>query len=263
MAYATNPIDHVRTFFEDSGGRGQPVLVYPGFADPLDYAKTSPLAQALEEDFRLIFADHRGQGRSDKPHEIAAYDLITRTADVIAILDTLGIERAHYIGFSLGARLGFAVGEHAPQRLHTLVLCGNQPYEWPRGPMLRAVSEAADAGRAGGMVAFVESWESSIGERFAEPGRTWTLANDPLALEALLRSSLAEAPISQDLTKWGVPCLIYAGAEDEMHEGAARAAAEIPRAVFLSLPGHTHFSAERVADELIPHVVELFRTAAP
>jgi pimeloyl-ACP methyl ester carboxylesterase len=89
------------------------------------------------------------------------------------------------------------------------------------------------------------------------------LENDPLALDALLRSSLAEGPISQDLTKWEVPCLIYAGAEDEMHEGAARAAAEIPGAVFLSLPGHTHFSAERVADELLPHVVELFRAAAP
>jgi pimeloyl-ACP methyl ester carboxylesterase len=89
------------------------------------------------------------------------------------------------------------------------------------------------------------------------------LKNDPLALDALLRSSLAEGPISQDLTSWTVPCLIYAGAEDEMNAGAARAAAEIPGAVFLSIPGHTHFSAERVADELLPHVMELFRVPAP
>ena len=112
------------------------------------------------------------------------------------------------------------------------------------------------------MVALVETWESSIGERFPEPGRNWMLENDPLALDAMLRSSLAEGPISQDLKKWKVPCLIYAGAEDEMHENAARAAAEIPGAVFVSLPGHTHFSAERVADELLPHVLELFRSAA-
>ncbi len=57
MPYATNPNDHVRTFFEDSGGGGQPVLVYPGFTDPLEYANASPLAQALKEDFRLVFAD--------------------------------------------------------------------------------------------------------------------------------------------------------------------------------------------------------------
>lgn len=48
-----------------------------------------------------------------------------------------------------------------------------------------------------------------------------------------------------------------------MHQGAARAAAEIPTASFLSLPGHTHFSAERVADELLPRVWELFRPPTP
>jgi pimeloyl-ACP methyl ester carboxylesterase len=259
--YATNPIDHVRTFFEDSGGSGQPVLVYPGFTDPLEYAKASPLAQALKDDYRLIFADHRGQGRSDKPHEVGSYGLTTRVADAVAILDTLGIERTHYIGLSLGARLGFAIGEHAPERLLSLVLCGNQPYQWPVGPMLRAVSEAVAAGRARGMVALIETWESSIGERFPEPGRTWMLENDPIALDAMLRSSLSEGPISQDLTRWKVPCLIYVGGEDEMHENAARAAAEIPGAAFISLPGHTHFTAERVASELLPHVVDLFRTA--
>jgi pimeloyl-ACP methyl ester carboxylesterase len=259
MPYATNPIDHVRTSFEDSGGGGRPVLVYPGFADPLEYAKASPLARALRRDFRLVFADHRGQGRSDKPHEVASYALAIRVADAVAVLDALGIERAHYLGFSLGARLGFAIGEHAPERLLSLVLCGNQPYGWPDGPMLRAVSAAVAAGRERGMAALVETWESSIGERFPEPGRTWMLENDPLALDAMLRSSLTEGPISRDLTRWRIPCLIYAGAEDEMHEGAARAAAEIPGAVFVSLPGHTHLSAERVADELLPHVLALFR----
>lgn len=262
MPYATNPIDHVRTFFEDSGGYGQPVLIYPGFTDPLEYAKASPLAEALQQDFRLVFADHRGEGRSDKPHGVTPYALTIRVADAVAVLDALRIERAHFIGFSLGARLGFAIGEHAPERVLSLVLCGNQPYEWPDGPMLRAVSEAVAAGRDRGIVALVETWESSIGDRFPEPGRTWMLENDPHALDALLRSSLAEGPISQDLTRWQVPCLIYAGAEDEMHDNAARAAAEIPGAVFVSLPGRTHFSAERVVDGLLPHVVELFHSAA-
>src|SRR5215470_2500571 len=106
MPYATSPIDSVRTFFEDSGGSEQPVVVYPGFADPLEYARTSPLANALDNEFRLVFADHRGQGRSDKPHDVASYDLATRVADATAVLDALEIDRAHFIGFSLGARLG-------------------------------------------------------------------------------------------------------------------------------------------------------------
>jgi pimeloyl-ACP methyl ester carboxylesterase len=264
MPYATNPNDRVRTFFEDAGGGGQPVLVYPGFTDPLEYAKASPLAQALSEDFRLIFADHRGQGSSDKPHDVASYALTTRVADAVAILDTLGIERAHYLGYSLGARLGFAIGEQAPERVLSLALCGNQPYAWPvDGPMLRAVADAVAAGQEHGMVAFVEKWESPIGEGFPEPGRRWMLENDPRALDAAFRSLLAEGSVSEDLTKWNVPCLIDAGEEDEMHENAERAAREIPGATFVSLPGHTHFSAERVSDQLLPRVLDLFRAVVP
>jgi pimeloyl-ACP methyl ester carboxylesterase len=262
MPHAVNPIDGVRTFFEDGGGSGPPVLIYPGFTDPLEYAKSSPLVEALAGELRLILADHRGQGRSDKPHEVGSYALRTRVADAVAILDALGIERAHYLGFSWGARLGFALGEHAPQRVRSLVLCGNQPYAWPTdGPMLRAVSDAVAAGTRKGMTAFVETWEARIGGgfRFPEPGRTWMLDNDPLALDAAFRSISLEGRISDDLSSWTVPCLIYAGEDDEMHEGAVRAAREIPGAVFVSLPGHTHFSAERVAGDLLPRVLALLR----
>jgi pimeloyl-ACP methyl ester carboxylesterase len=260
MPYSTNPIDGVRTHFEDSGGRGQPVLVYSGFTDPLEYARASPLAQALGDEFRLVFADHRGQGRSDKPHDVGSYALTTRVTDAVAVLDALRIERAHYLGFSWGARLGFAIGEHAPDRVWSLVLCGNQPYAWPLdGPLLRSVREAVAAGTARGMPAFVETWETSLGERFPEPGRSWMLENDPLALEAAFRSTFTEGSVSRDLTAWKLACLIYAGEDDEMHENAARAATEIPNATFVSLPGQTHFSAERVAGELLPRVVELFR----
>ena len=263
MTYATNPIDQVRTWFEDDGGGGPPVLVYPGFTDPLAYARSTPLAQALAADFRLVFADHRGQGKSDKPHDVASYALTTRVADAVAVLDTLGIERAHYLGFSWGARLGFALGEYAPERLLSLALCGNQPYEWPtKGSMLQAVTDAVEAGVREGMAAFLGTWEEAIGERFPDRVRTWILDNDPLALAAEFRSAFVEGKVSEDLSTWTLPCLIYAGSEDEMHANAARAANEIPRATFVSLPGATHFSAERVAGELLPRVLELFRSAS-
>jgi pimeloyl-ACP methyl ester carboxylesterase len=263
VAYATNPIDGVRTYFEDAGGSGPPVVVYPGFADPLEYAKSSDLAGALSAECRLIFADHRGQGRSDKPTDVNSYALTTRVADVVAVLDASGIDRAHYLGFSWGARLGFAVGEHAADRVLSLVLCGNQPYAWElSGPIYTTVANAIAAGLAGGMEALVATWEEAIGERFPEPGRSWMLDNDPVALDAEFRSAALEGPISLNLAAWRVPCLIYTGSDDEMHDQAARAAEEIPGATFLSLEGHTHYSAERVGDELLPHVLKLFRSAS-
>jgi 3-oxoadipate enol-lactonase len=264
VPHATNPADGVRTYFEDSGGVGPPVLFYTGFADPLEVSKASRLAQALHGEFRLIYADHRGQGGSDKPYDPSWYALPTRVGDAVAVLDILGVEGAHFLGSSWGARLGFGLGEHAPERVLSLVLCGNQPYAWNlESPVAKAVAEAIAASRDDGMAGFVESFESTLDYRFPEPERTWTLEkNDPAALEAAWRSVQAEGAISDDLSRWQVPCLICAGEADEMHDDARRAAAEIPESKFVSLAGHSHISAFYEADEaLLPHILEHLRSA--
>jgi pimeloyl-ACP methyl ester carboxylesterase len=266
MPHVTNPLDGVRTYFEDSGGARPPVLFYTGFADPLEVAKSSRLARALSGEFRMIFADHRGQGGSEKPREARAYGLATRVADAVAVLDRLDIARAHFLGSSWGARLGYALGEHAPERVLSLVLCGNQPYPWNlASPTAKAVAAAIAASRQGGMTGFVETFETALDYRFPEPARTWTIEkNDPAALEAAWRSTRAEGAISQDLRKWRTPCLICAGEADEMHDAAKRAAAEIPGATFVSLVGHSHISAFYEADDLLlPHILELLRSAPP
>jgi pimeloyl-ACP methyl ester carboxylesterase len=263
MPYATNPVDGIRTYFEDEGGAGSPVLFYTGFADPLEVAQGSRLAQSLKGEYRLIFADHRGQGGSDKPHEATAYAPATRVGDAVAILDALGIERTHFLGSSWGARLGFALGEHAPERVLSLVLCGNQPYAWNlESPTAQAVAAAIAASRQENMNAFVEAFESALGYRFPEPERTWTLEkNDPAALEAAWRSIQVEGALTHNLSKWRVPCLICVGEADEMHDAAKKAAEEIPGAKFVSLAGHSHISAFYEADDLLlPHILELLRS---
>jgi pimeloyl-ACP methyl ester carboxylesterase len=106
----------------------------------------------------------------------------------------LNIDRAHFLGSSWGARLGFALGEHSPERVLSLVLCGNQPYAWDLdSPTARAVATALAASRRDGMVGFVERFEASLDYRFPEPDRTWILEkNDPAALAAAWRSAAAE-----------------------------------------------------------------------
>jgi pimeloyl-ACP methyl ester carboxylesterase len=222
--------------------------------------RPSPLAHALAGRFRLVFADHRGQGGSDKPHEASGYSLSARVGDAVAILDALEIERAHFFGSSWGARLGFALGEHAPERMLSLVLSGNQPYAWDlETPTARAVAGAIAASRQRGMEGFVEAFESGLGHRLPEPDRTWTIElNDPAALEAAWQSAHLEGPISKGLSAWQLPCLISAGEADEMHDDAKRAAEEIPDARFVSIPGLSHITAFSEADELLlPHILEL------
>lgn len=263
MPYATNPIDGIRSYFEESPGDGPPILVYNGLGDLIEDSQEMPLVHALAGENRLILVDHRGHGRSDKPHDEASYALRTRVADAVAVLDALGIARAHVLGFSWGARLGFAIGEHAPERVLSLILCGNQPYAWDGSwsfvPML---TQAFDVTRNRGMQGFVDVLEQTLGGHVHEPTRGRLLAADPLALGAAWRSALTEGPISVGLGSWRLPCLIYLGEFDEMHDAARRAAAEIPTARFLSLRGHSHLSAPLEVDQVLPAVRDLLRAAS-
>jgi pimeloyl-ACP methyl ester carboxylesterase len=115
------------------------------------------------------------------------------------------------------------------------------------------------------MKGFIEAFERALGYRFPEPERTWNLEkNDPAALEAAWRAGRVEGPVSQDLSAWRVPCLICVGEADEMHDDAKRVAEEMADPRFLSLAGHSHISAFYEADDvLLPHILELLRSAAP
>src|ERR687893_2825040 len=241
MPYATNALDGSRVYFEDDGGDRAPVVLHGGIIDSVDLVRESNIAQALQElptdEFRLIYVAHRGVGRSDRPHDVEAYAMPLRVADAVAVLDELGIERAHFIGNSWGGRLGFGIGEHAPERVLSLVIGGQQPYAIdPDGPLARAVTETlAESRREGSLEPFVEALESFAGARFADALRARWLDNDPAAIESAWSAAVAEGAISEDLRAWEVRCLIYAAAGDvDFHDQAQRAAGEIPRAEVIS-----------------------------
>jgi pimeloyl-ACP methyl ester carboxylesterase len=229
-----------------------------GLMDPVPAAKALPIARRLKQHARLIFVDHRGHGQSDKPHDPAAYALPLRVADVVSVIDALSLDRVHFAGISWGARLGFALGEHAPDRLHSLILSGNQPYAWdPNWQVVKTLTEAMAVGREHGSQALLDWFEALIGRPLRMRDRQWVLENDPVALDAAWRSALTEGAISPDLTRWRTPCLIAAGDADEFHDNARRAAAEIPGATFVALTGHDHLSSIQEVDRLMPGILNL------
>jgi pimeloyl-ACP methyl ester carboxylesterase len=244
MPYAKNAIDGRRIYFEDDGGNALPVILHGGFLDSVSTVRDLDLAKALCDEFRLIYVDHRGLGRSDKPHDPEAYAMPLRVADAVAVLDELGIERAHFIGLSWGGRLGFGIGEHAPERVYSLVISGQQPYKWPDTPLSRVITAATDAAQTQGMEVLVQAMEGFWGLRFPEGLREHYLDNDPVALQAALTKVLAEGPISENLQSWRIPCLIFVGERDtDFASLARRAAEEIPDAEFLSLTDTDHIGA--------------------
>lgn len=244
MPYAKNAIDGSRIYFEDDGGETSPIVFHGGFLDSVMTMRNADLAQALRDEFRLIYVDHRGLGRSDKPRDAEAYAMPLRVADAVAVLDELGIERAHFIGLSWGGRLVFGIGEHAPERVRSLVISGQQPYKWPDTPLSRVITAALDAAQTEGMEVLVQAMEDLWGLRFPEGLREHYLDNDPAALQAALTKVLAEGPISENLQAWRIPCLIFVGQRDtDFASLARRAAEEIPDAEFLSLTDTDHIGA--------------------
>jgi pimeloyl-ACP methyl ester carboxylesterase len=264
MSYATNPLDGTRIFFEDDGGDGAPVVIHGGFLDPVPLVRRSPLAAALRpfsDEFRTVFVDHRGHGRSDKPHQASAYAMPLRAADALSVLDVLGIEAAHFVGMSWGARLGFGIGHHAPERALALVLIGQHPYALdPDGPLARLVGDALRASRTEGIEALVQAFETIVG-RYPDDVRAHYLACDAAAMHAAWTAAIAEGDVAADLGTWKTRCLISVAGEDvDFFEEARRAAEEIPAAEFLSIEGEHHLGMDTAGvDPLLPAVLRTLR----
>lgn len=264
MPYARNDLDGTRVYLEDDGGGGVPVVVLGGFLDPIELVRRAPIAQALATlpvEFRLIYVDHRGHGRSDAPHEAAAYAMPLRVADVVAVLDERGIERAHLIGISWGGRLCFGIGEHEPERIRSLVTIGQQPYAIdPDGPLARVVGEALAASTEQGIGALVEAFESIAG-RYPDEVRGMYLACDDAAMRAAWHAAMEEGSVSADLGAWNVRCLICVAEDDvDFFDQARRAAEEIPNAEFLSIGGIDHLGVDTSPiDAVMPSVLRCLR----
>ena len=262
MPYAQNGVDARRVYYEDDGGGGAAVVLHGGLVDSVESVQDSPIAAALTGEFRLIYVDHRGVGRSDKPHDPEAYGMRLRVADAVAVLDELGLQRAHFVGASWGGRLGFGIGEHAPERALSLVLGGQQPYAIdPMGPLARMVSQSLAESRArGGLEPFVEALEASSGVPIPESHRRQWLDNDPVAIDTAWSAALAEGAISDDLRSWRVRCLIHAAVGDaDFYEQARRAAHEIPGAEFVSIDELDHVGAHVRPDAVLPAILRTLR----
>ncbi|MFQ6026205.1 MAG: alpha/beta fold hydrolase, partial [Dehalococcoidia bacterium] len=108
-------------------GDGPPLVLQHGLTSSLKNWYAYGFVEELQKDYRLIMVDARGHGRSDKPHDPKQYDLKLRVNDVLAVMDDLGVDKAHYMGYSMGGRIGFGIVMHALNRFHSLVIGGMSP----------------------------------------------------------------------------------------------------------------------------------------
>ncbi|HMA32016.1 MAG TPA: 3-oxoadipate enol-lactonase [Casimicrobiaceae bacterium] len=106
-----------------------------------------PQMAELSARFRVVRYDTRGHGESEVTP--GPYTIAMLGADVVALLDTLAIPRAHFCGLSMGGMTGMWLGVNAPERIDRLVLA-NTAAKIGTADMWNARIEAI---RSGGMVA--------------------------------------------------------------------------------------------------------------
>jgi pimeloyl-ACP methyl ester carboxylesterase len=113
----TVDVDGARLWYEEHG-RGEPIVqIHGGGLGHANFALATP---QLARDFRVIDYDQRGYGQSDRPRQ--RYDFDVWADDVAALLDGLGLPRAHIHGTSLGGMVALAFAARHPARVERLVI---------------------------------------------------------------------------------------------------------------------------------------------
>jgi pimeloyl-ACP methyl ester carboxylesterase len=107
-------------FHVEDEGEGPPVVLLHGFPDTSRLWRRQMAALAAAG-HRAIAPDLRGRGRSERPPAVTDYALPTVVRDVTAIMDALGVERAHVVGHDWGAGVAWLMAALAPERVDRLV----------------------------------------------------------------------------------------------------------------------------------------------
>jgi len=247
MPYVNN--HNVRIHYQVEG-EGPPLVLQHGFTSSLQSWYAYGYVAALRQHYQLILIDARGHGQSDKPYDPQAYALHHKVEDILAVLDALQVDNAHYLGYSMGGRIGFGIVKYHPERFLSLIIGGMHPYD--------SSSESAEARIAllqQGMAAYVADTEAQSGPMM--PARkAWLLANDSAALIASLRAPRGLAGIEQLLLDMTLPCLLYIGEADGFYPGAREGVRVMPNARLISFPGLNHSQTSQASHLVVPHVTQ-------
>jgi pimeloyl-ACP methyl ester carboxylesterase/predicted glycosyltransferase len=252
--------DGVRVFYEDYGAGEPAILLLPPWEIVHSRAWRCQLPY-LARHGRVVTFDRRGNGRSDRPGAVRAYDRRASADDALEVLDRAGVERAVVVSWCGGGDDLMLAAEH-PERVAGLVLIA---------PDLLLTDDPADVEGPypfEGEPETLEGWakwnrrylrrdwvgflEFFFTETFTEPHSTkqtedaigWGLQTDPATI---IRGIEADWPNGRDsalalLARVRCRTLVIQGSEDAV-VGAARgpAVAEaIPHACLMTLDGSGH-----------------------
>lgn len=229
--------DSTRIYYE-TRGEGQPVLLIHGFIVNSNSWTQTPLIQALVENgFRVITMDLRGNGKSDKPKNETAYANDAEAKDLMGLAGALALTSYDAIGYSRGSIITARL-LHLDKRVRKAVLGGmgtgfTNP-DWPRRLLFYEALSGKPVKELEGLVTSVK--QQGLDTRVLASLQKYQPSTSPAELAA----------VSQ-------PVLIISGDQDSDNGSAADLAKQFRFATLATVPGdHNHAAATRAfADRVL------------
>jgi pimeloyl-ACP methyl ester carboxylesterase len=225
MPYLTTD-DGVRLYYEEAGS-GVPIVFVHEFGG--DLRSYEPQMRHFSRRYRCVAYNARGYPPSDVPEDLARYSQDRARDDIKSVTETLGLDRPHVVGISMGAFATLHFGLNYPDQARSLVVGGcGYGAEPSKRAQFQAEAEAA-----------AQRFETMAIEQAAErysqgPGRMQLREKDTRGFAEFARNLAEHSPVGSALTLRGVqkmrpslyemadrlsrltvPTLVMAGDEDE------------------------------------------------
>lgn len=215
------------------------VLAVHGFASSSvgNWLRTGWIRELGRAGYRVVALDQRGHGASSKPHDPAAYTMEALVADVCAVIDTYLLDDVTFVGYSLGARVGWHASLELPVQIRRAVLGGI-----PDGdPLTRFRVSEAQAFLMSGTPVPDRLTRAYLEMADGVPG------NDLVALVALVEGMRGGAQ-PDPANPPAQPLLFATGSDDRILARSRELASVAPAGEFYEIPGRNHFNAPASRD---------------
>ncbi len=215
-------------------GSGPVILLSHGYSSTTEMWRGQ--IEPLSKTHTLVTWDMRGHGQSDYPEDAAAYSEAATVADMAAILDAVGADKAVIGGLSLGGYMSLAFNRAHPERVTALLIIDT-------GPGYR--NDEAREGWNANALKTAERWErDGLGRLASGSAETRTSKHrnaEGLAKAARGMLTQRDAGVINSLPTIAVPALVLVGADDAPFLNAADyMAAKIPGAKKVVIAGAGH-----------------------
>ena len=235
-------VNGTELYYELHGSEGAPWLIF-SHSLACTVRMWDPQIAAFKDRYRILAYDMRGHGQSAAP--AGPYTLDMLADDVLALMKELRIQRARYVGLSIGGMIGQHLALKEPGRFERMVLADTGHTQTPE--TLKQWEERIRIAQAQGMKPLVagtmERWftpafrETPQAKRIAE-----LIANTPVAGYVGCAQAIMKLNTTARLTDIKLPVLAITGEADAAAAGTRYIGEHLPGAKFVNIPQAAHIA---------------------